>query len=104
MKVDVTGHHVDVTAALREYVNTKLVRVERHFDHVTRAHVVLTVEKTAQKAEATIHVAGGTVHALAHGQDLYAAIDGLADKLDRQVKRHKEKLTDHHRGGVHPKA
>ena len=104
MKVDVTGHHVDVSAALRDYVTTKLDRVERHFDHLTRAHVVLTVEKTEQKAEATIHVSGGTVHALATGQDMYAAIDGLADKLDRQVKRHKEKLTDHHRGEALPKA
>lgn len=104
MKVDVTGHHVDVSPALRDYVTSKLDRVERHFDQVTRAHVVLTVEKMTQKAEATLHVSGGTVHAIATGQDLYAAIDGLADKLDRQVKRHKEKLTNHHRGEVLPKA
>ena len=98
MNVDVTGHHVDVTPALKDYVVVKLQRIERHFDHVKKAHVVLTVEKLVQRAEANIHVSGGQLHAIATEQDMYAAIDALADKLDRQVKRHKEKLTDHHRG------
>jgi putative sigma-54 modulation protein len=100
MKVDVTGHHLDVTPALKDYVDSKLERIARHFDNLGKAHVVLTVEKLSQKAEATIHVSGGTVHAVGTGQDLYAAIDGLADKLDRQVKRHKEKLTDYRGPGI----
>jgi putative sigma-54 modulation protein len=96
MQLTVTGHHVDVSAALREYVDTKLAKLERHFDHMTDVHCVLTVEKMAHKAEATIQLSGGTIHADAVEENMYAAIDGLADKLDRQVKRHKEKITDHH--------
>lgn len=96
MQVNLTGHHVDVTPALKDYVNSKLQRLERHFDHVTNAHVVLTVEKLRQKAEATVQVPGGSLHADAIEGDMYAAIDALIDKLDRQIKRHKEKLTDHH--------
>lgn len=102
MQINVTGHHIDVTEALLSYVKTKFDRLERHFDIATQAHVVLTVEKLDQKAEATIHVSGGSLHADAVEGDMYAAIDALADKLDRQLKRHKEKLTDHHRaeGGI----
>jgi putative sigma-54 modulation protein len=96
MQLTVTGHHVDVSTALREYVDTKLAKLERHFDHMTDVHCVLTVEKMAHKAEATIQLSGGTIHADAVEENMYAAIDGLADKLDRQVKRHKEKITDHH--------
>ena len=96
MQLSVTGHHIEVTGALRDYVGTKLARLERHFDNMTDIHCVLTVEKLAHKAEATIHVGGGTIHADAVEQDMYAAIDGLVDKLDRQVKKHKEKITDHH--------
>jgi putative sigma-54 modulation protein len=96
MHLTVTGHHVDVSTALREYVDTKLARLERHFDNMTDVHCVLTVEKMAHKAEATIQLSGGTIHADAVEENMYAAIDGLVDKLDRQVKRHKEKITDHH--------
>ena len=96
MQVTVTGHHIEVTPALREYVATKLGRLARHFDHMTDVHCVLTVEKLLHKAEATVHVSGGVLHADAIEEDMYAAIDGLADKLDRQVIKHKEKLTDHH--------
>ena len=99
MQLDVSGHHVDVSQALKGYVKTKFKRLERHFDNATHAHVVLTVEKLDQKAEATVHVSGANVFADAVDTDMYAAIDALADKLDRQLKRHKEKLTDHHRGG-----
>jgi putative sigma-54 modulation protein len=87
---------VDVTDALRDYVSTKLTKIERHFDHMTDVHCVLTVEKLAHKAEATIHLSGGTLHAEATAADMYAAIDGLTDKLDAQVRKHKEKATDHH--------
>ncbi|HEY8520923.1 MAG TPA: ribosome-associated translation inhibitor RaiA [Gammaproteobacteria bacterium] len=96
MQLSVTGHHVEVTQALRDYVQTKLSRLERHFDNMTDIHCVLTIEKLLHKAEATVHMGGGTVHADAVDGDMYAAIDALADKLDRQVKKHKEKLTDHH--------
>lgn len=98
MQLDVSGHHVDVSEALRSYVKTKFMRLERHFDIATHAHVILSVEKLDQKAEATVHVSGGNLFADAVDADMYAAIDALADKLDRQLKRHKEKLTDHHRG------
>lgn len=98
MQIDLTGHHVDITPALRSYVDTKLARLERHFDNVTDVHVVLTVEKLRHKAEATIHVSGGSLFADATEDDMYAAIDGLIDKLDRQVIKHKEKRSDHHKG------
>ena len=96
MQYSVTGHHVDVSSALRDYVGQKLERVERHFDHLTDIHCILTVEKLRHKAEATVHLTGGTIYASAVEKDMYAAIDGLIDKLDRQVKKHKEKITDHH--------
>ncbi len=96
MQLNVTGHHVELTAALRDYVHTKLSRIQRHFDHVTDVHCILTVEKLRHKAEATVHLSGGRVYADAVEEDMYAAIDGLIDKLDRQVIRHKEKLSDHH--------
>jgi ribosome hibernation promoting factor len=96
MQLTLTGHHVDITAALREYVGSKLTRLERHFDHLTDIHCILTVEKLLHKAEATVHLSGGSLHADAEDQDMYAAIDALVDKLDRQVKKHKEKTKDHH--------
>jgi putative sigma-54 modulation protein len=97
MQINLTGHHVDLTSPLRDYVNNKMERLERHFDNVTDIHVILSVEKLRHKAEATLHVSGARMYADAIEEDMYAAIDGLADKLDRQVKKHKEKLTDHHR-------
>ncbi len=97
MQINVTGHHVDMTPALNDYVKAKLGRLERRFDNVTSVKVVLTVEKLLHKAEATIRVSGGELYADAAHADMYAAIDALGDKLDRQIRRHKEKLTDHHR-------
>jgi putative sigma-54 modulation protein len=96
MQLSVTGHHIEITEALRDYVGTKFARLERHFDHMTDIHCVLTVEKLQHKAEATIYVGGGSLHADSIEPNMYAAIDILVDKLDRQVKKHKEKLTDHH--------
>ena len=96
MQLDITGHHVDITEPLREYVINKLEKVERHFDLVTDVHCILTVEKLRHKAEATINVQGGTIYADATEADMYAAIDGLVDKLDRQIKKRKEKMLDHH--------
>ena len=96
MQLHVTGHHVDVTAALKGYVEKKLDRIVRHSDHVIDVHCILSVEKVRHKAEATIFLSGGKVFADAVDEDMYAAIDALADKLDRSVKKHKEKLSDHH--------
>jgi len=96
MQLNVTGHHVEVTAALKDYVAKKLDRIVRHSDHVMDVHCILTVEKLRHKAEAKVHLNGGTVFADATEENMYAAIDALADKLDRSVKKHKEKLSDHH--------
>ncbi len=98
MQLNITGHHVEITDSMRNYVSEKFERLERHFDHVTNVHVVLSVEKLRQKAEATLHVTGNNLFADAENDDMYAAIDALTDKLDRQIKKHKEKVTDHHRG------
>ena len=100
MQVNLTGHHVDITDPLRAYVDEKIARLERHFEHVTNVHVILSVEKKTQKAEATVHIAGADVFADAVHEDMYAAIDALIDKLDRQVLRHKEKVKSH-RGNGH---
>jgi putative sigma-54 modulation protein len=99
MQVNLTGHHIVITPALREYVNDKLTRIGRHFDHVTDIHCILTVEKLQHKAEATVNVSGRQLYADSVKSDMYAAIDRLADKLDRQVKKHKEKLSNHHPKG-----
>jgi putative sigma-54 modulation protein len=95
MNLTITGHHIEVTPALRDYVSSKLERVVRHFDHVTSVHVVLSVEKLVQKAEVTLHVKGKDIFADATDADLYAAIDLLVDKLDRQVQKYKGKHNDH---------
>lgn len=92
MQITVSGHHVDVTPALRDYVNSKLGKLQRHFDNITNSAVTLTVEKLVHKAEATVHVAGADLFALSESGDMYAAIDALADKLDRQLIKHKEKI------------
>jgi len=98
MQIDVTGRHVEITESLKSYVETKFQRLERHFEHINNTHVILSVEKERQKAEATVQVNRGNLFADNEQEDMYAAIDGLIDKLDRQLKKHKEKLTDHHRG------
>ena len=96
MQLSVTGHHVEVTASMKGYVEKKLDRIVRHSDHVIDVHCILTVEKLRHKAEATVKLTGGKVYADAVHDDMYAAIDALADKLDRGVKKHKDKLHDHH--------
>lgn len=97
MQLNLTGHHIEITDALRDYVTSKLEKIERHFDHVTNVHVILSVQKNRQMAEATIHITGNDLFANAEHDDMYAAIDALIDKLDRQVRKHKEKVTNHHR-------
>lgn len=100
MQINLTGHHVDITEALRSHVENKFERLARHFDHVLNAHVVLRVEKLRQKAEATLYVNGGKLFADSVQEDMYAAIDILIDKLDRQVVKHKEKKSDYRGGGL----
>ncbi len=100
MQLNLTGHHVEITDSMRNYVQEKFSRLTRHFDHVTNVHVILSVEKLQQKAEATMHVSGADLFAEAVNEDMYAAIDALVDKLDRQVIKHKEKLKNH-RGHNH---
>jgi len=95
MQINLTGHHIEITEALRDYVDNKFAKLERHFDHINNVHVILNVEKLNQKAEATVHLNGGEVFATSEHEDMYAAIDGLIDKLDRQVIKHKEKLKKH---------
>lgn len=101
MNLNISGHHVELTAALRDYVKEKLTRVERHFDHLISAEVVLSVEKLRHKAEATVHASGQNLHAEATDGDMYAAIDLMMDKLDQQTRKHKEKLRDHHHKEAH---
>jgi len=96
MQLNLTGHHVEVTPPMREYINEKLQKLERHFDHVTHIHCILTVEKLRHKAEARVEISGGSLFADAVQDDMYAAVDSMVDKLDRQIIKHKEKLTDHH--------
>jgi len=91
MQVTISGHHVDVTEALNEFVHSKLERLERHYDQITSVNVVLSIEKQRQKVDATVHIAGADLVANAEHEDMYAAIDLLTDKLDRQLIKHKEK-------------
>ena len=96
MQMQISGHHLEITQALKDYVGAKLERVERHFDHITSMQVILGIDKLIHKAEATIRIAGGEIFANAESTDMYAAIDLLSDKLDRQIVKHKEKLQSRH--------
>jgi len=91
MNLKLTGNHVEVTPAMRDYVNSKISKITRHFDHVIDVNVILSVEKHKQKAEANLHIPGKDIFVEADGTDMYASIDSLIDKLDRQVLKHKEK-------------
>ena len=96
MQLNVSGHHVEVTNPLREYVASKIDKIARHFDLVSDVNCILTVEKLRHKAEASVRVNGGMIYADHTEEDMYAAIDGLVDKLERRVRKYKEKLVDHH--------
>ena len=96
MQINISGHHVELTAALQDFIKSKMKRIERHFDHVMDVHVVLGAQRQLHTVEATVHVAGNNLHAESEHTDMYAAIDLLMDKLDRQVRKHKEKLHDPH--------
>ncbi|GAB3747795.1 ribosome hibernation-promoting factor, HPF/YfiA family [Lysobacter olei] len=99
MRIEVHGQQIDVTQPLRDYVESKLERLPRHFEHPIDVRVLLSVDKVEQRAEATINIAGKTLHADAVGVDMYGAIDLLADKLDRLLVKHKEKQSDNQRRG-----
>jgi putative sigma-54 modulation protein len=101
MNLKISGHHLEVTPALREYVRSKLERITRHFDQVVDVNVLLTVEnlkekERRQKAEVNLHVKGKDIFMEHSHEDLYAAVDQLMDKLDRQVCKHKDRIHDHH--------
>lgn len=98
MQVNISGHHVEVTSALKEYVIKKLDRLEAHFDSITNVQVTLSVEKLTHKAEASLHIRGADINGTAEADDMYAAIDDLSDKLDRQLVKHKEKTLDRMQG------
>jgi putative sigma-54 modulation protein len=100
MQLNLTGHHVEITEPMRDYVQSKLGRIERHFDHVTVVHCILTVDKLRHQAEATVNVAGGQLFAEAVEENMYAAIDSMVDKLDRQIIKHKEKNNGHRGNGA----
>ena len=96
MQINITGHHVEVTPALRAYVTEKMQKLVRHFDQINSIHVILNVEKLQQQAEAKVNAGGRTLFATECAMDMYASIDGLVDKLDRQVRRYKDRITNHH--------
>jgi putative sigma-54 modulation protein len=100
MQVNISGHQLDVTDALRDYITEKLGRLERHFDKITNVQVIMEVEKLKQKIEATLHIPGSKIVANAEHEDMYAAIDLLTDKLDRQLLKHKEKQIGHLQGAT----
>ena len=95
MQINISGHHVEITDSIRDYTISKIERLSNHHDRISSTYVTLSVDKLIQKAEATIHVSGKDVFADASSDDLYAAIDLLADKLDRQLIKHKEKMRAH---------
>jgi ribosome hibernation promoting factor len=101
MNLHLTGHQLPITPAIREYVATKLQRITHHFDHVIDVNVIMSVEKLKQKVEATVHVRGKDIFCESSASDMYAAIDGLVDKLDRNIIKHKEKnLAQRHTGAI----
>ena len=95
MNITILGHHLEVTDALRSYVSEKVERISGHYDKINKVNITLSVEKYNKKAEATLHVAGNDMHADSINKDMYAAIDEMTDKLDRQIRHYKRKLTDH---------
>jgi putative sigma-54 modulation protein len=100
MNLHLTGHHLVITPAIRDYVSDKLQRITHHFDHVNEVNVTLTVEKLRHKVEAGVHVLGRDIYCESTDHDMYAAIDSLVDKLDRTIIKHKEKALSHRHDGA----
>ena len=99
MQLTISGHQIDLTDSMKNYINEKMQRIERHFDHLNSIDVVLHANKIHHTAEATVNAKGVTIHAQADSDNMYASIDSLTDKLDSQVRKHKEKITNHHQSG-----
>jgi len=95
MQLSISGHHLDITEAIKQHSIEKLSKIKHHFDHLINVNMILEVEKDVQKAEATIHVSGADLFAKAESDNLYVSIDQMVNKLDSQIKKHKEKLNDH---------
>ena len=95
MQLSISGHHLDITEAIKQHSTEKLSKIKHHFDHLININMVSGVEKDVQKAEATIHVSGADLFAKAESSDMYASIDQMVNKLDSQIRKHKEKLNDH---------
>jgi len=95
MQINLSGHHVDISEALRNYVESKFIRLQRHFDQITHTDVLLIVENSIQKSEAKIQVSGAEIFAAAESENMYIAIDLMTDKLDRQLIKFKEKTRGH---------
>jgi len=100
MQVNISGHHIELTGALRDYVSKKLNKLAGHYDHITNVQITLSVEKMRQCAEATLHISGANIVASSEHEDMYAAIDLLTDKLDRQLVKHKEKKLNRYQNGT----
>jgi len=100
MQLNLSGQHIEITDSLRDHVNSKFEKLTRHFDHMTNVHVILTVEKQRQKAEATVHVSGADLFASDENENMYTAIEHLVAKLDRQIIKHKDKIKNHHQADV----
>ena len=98
MQLNITGHHVDLTDSLKDYVSSKIKKLERHFDNISNVQITLSVEKQRHIAEGTMHLSGAEIHGKAENEDMYAAIDALSDKLDRQILKHKEKIVSRSHG------
>ncbi len=95
MRIQITGRQVEITQAIKDFINNKFKRLEKHFDHITHTHVILSVTKGMHTAEANLDISGAKIFAQNSEKDMYAAIDLLMDKLDRQILKHKEKLSNH---------
>jgi len=95
MQLSISGHHLDVTEAIKQHSIEKLSKIKHHFDHLININMILEVAKDVQKAEATIHVSGADLFAKAESSDMYSSIDQMVNKLDSQIRKHKEKLNDH---------
>ena len=95
MQLNISGHHLDITPALKQHTNEKLSKIKHHFDNVMNVNMILEVQKDVQKAEATIHLSGADLFAKAQSSDMYVSIDQLINKLDSQIIKHKEKLHNH---------
>jgi putative sigma-54 modulation protein len=95
MNLHLSGHHLEITEAMRNHITSKIDRINRHFDHVIDVNIILSIDKLEQKAEANVHLSGKDIFVESRHEDMYAAIDNLLDKLDRQILKHKEKHQEH---------